>query len=282
MSLTVDAHQHFWDPSRTAYPWMSDGLERIRRKFAPDDLGPLLKERGIARTVLVQTISSLDETREFLKLADDTDFIAGVVGWVDLTSSDVKRTLEELLALPEGRRLVGIRHQAHDELDPQWLARDDVRRGLRAVEECGLAYDLLVRVRELPAALATAKALPGLRFVIDHVAKPQIKTGEMNEWVKHMQPFAELPNVSCKLSGMITEADWQQWRPADLAPYVERVMNWFGEDRALFGSDWPVCLLAGTYFEVYDALCEALGPISEPAREKIFGGNAIRLYRLME
>jgi len=282
MSLTVDAHQHFWDPGRRLYPWMSDEIEPIRRKFAPSDLGPLLDEKGVARTVLVQTISSLDETREFLKLADETDFIAGVVGWVDLTGPTVGETLAQLVALREGRRLVGIRHQAHDEPDPQWLAGEGARRGLRAVEEFDLAYDLLVRTRELPAALETARAMPGLRFVIDHLAKPPIRTGEIAQWANCMAPFAELPNVCCKLSGMITEADWRRWQPRDLAPYVERVMGWFGEDRVMFGSDWPVCLLAGSYSQVHDALVDALGPISETAREKIFGGNAFKFYRLEE
>ncbi|HKP86426.1 MAG TPA: amidohydrolase family protein [Blastocatellia bacterium] len=282
MSLTVDSHQHFWDPARRVYPWMSDELGPIRRKFSPDDLRPLMYEKGVARTVLVQTISSLDETREFLKLADVTDFIAGVVGWVDLTSPTVGQALGELVALPGGHKLVGVRHQAHDEPDPQWLAGREVRRGLRAVEEFDLAYDLLVRTRELPAALETAKAMPGLRFVIDHMAKPAIRSGEVDEWASRMAPFAELPNVSCKLSGMVTEADWQRWQPRDLSPYVERVMGWFGEDRVLFGSDWPVCLLAGSYSQVYDALSSALGPLAEPAREKIFGGNAIKLYRLKE
>ena len=211
MSLTVDAHQHFWDPATRAYPWMSDELEPIKRKFAPDHLRPLLREKGIARTVLAQTISSLDETREFLKLAAATDFIAGVVGWVDLASPTVEQTLGELVALGEGHKLVGIRHQVHDEPDPQWLARREVRRGLRAVEEFNLAYDLLVRPRELPAALDTAKALPGLRFVIDHIAKPPIRSGEIAESASES---ASIGNVIAPVRMRVSQSKevwlWQQ------------------------------------------------------------------------
>lgn len=276
----VDAHQHFWDPGRADYPWLTDSLAPIRRRFGPEDLRPVLVERGVEYTVLVQTRSSLDETREFLRIAASTDFVAGVVGWVDLTDPEVRSTLDGLRRGPVGTHLVGLRHQVHDEPDPRWLLRDDVRRGLRAVEEAGLVYDFLVRTRELPAALAVAREFAGIRFVIDHIGKPSIRAGATREWAAAMAPFADLPNVFCKLSGMITEADWTGWRPADLVPYVRRVCEWFGEDRLLFGSDWPVCLLAGSYVQVFDALQFALGEYSAVARAKIFGANAVRLYRL--
>jgi L-fuconolactonase len=165
--------------------------------------------------------------------------------------------------------LVGVRHQVHDEPDPDWLVRDDVQRGLRAVEEAGLAYDLLVRPRELPAALRVARAFPGLRLVIDHIGKPPIASGELEPWARSMAPFADCGHVFCKISGLVTEADWQRWTAADLAPYLGRVHEWFGERRLLFGSDWPVCLLAASYEDVVRAY--------EPAP---FAANAKRFYRL--
>jgi L-fuconolactonase len=261
---------------------MTEELARVRRRFGPDDLRPLLTAQGIDRTVLVQTRSSLDETREFCATAAATDFIAGVVGWVDLTDPRISETLRALRGSPAGGTLVGVRHQVHDEAEPEWLLRDDVRRGLRSVGDVGLAYDLLVRTRELPAALRVAREFPQMRFVIDHIAKPPIRTGKMNGWAEAMAPFSDCDNVFCKLSGMITEADWSRWQPDDLVPYVRRVIGWFGEDRLMFGSDWPVCLLAGSYARVIDSLRDALGDIASLALAKIFGENAVRFYRLDE
>jgi L-fuconolactonase len=278
--LVVDAHHHFWDPARATYPWMTDALAPIRRRFGPEDLRPLLAANGVERTILVQTRSSLDETREFLATAAEHEFIAGVVGWVDLTAPDVAERLAELRAGPGGRKLVGIRHQVHDEADPQWLARSDVRRGVAAVGEAGLAYDILVRTRELPAALALVRDLPTVRFVIDHLAKPPIATGAIEEWAVRLKPLAGAPNVFCKLSGMVTEADWKHWTTRDLAPYASRVLDWFGPERCVFGSDWPVCLLAASYAHVIDACGVAIGDVLSAERERIFGGNAVELYRL--
>lgn len=277
----IDAHMHFLNPERADYPWLNDPqLAPIRRVFSPDDLRPILKENGVDYTVLVQTRSSLEETREFLNIAETTDFVAGVVGWVDLTSPSVADDLAALKSSPSGRYLVGIRHQVHDEPDPEWLLRDDVQRGLKAVQDAGLVYDLLLRPREMPAALTVVRKFPDLRFVVDHIAKPPIARGEIDDWATKMEPLAASPNVWCKLSGMVTEADWKNWKPADLKPYVDRVVQWFGESRLLFGSDWPVCLLAATYQQVKAALEEILGPMSATAREAIFGGNARAVYRL--
>ncbi|HXM57943.1 MAG TPA: amidohydrolase family protein [Candidatus Dormibacteraeota bacterium] len=274
--MVVDAHHHFWDPARADYPWLTDELAPIRRAFGPDDLRPLLAEAGVDGTVLVQTRSSLEETRELLAIAAATDFVAGVVGWVDLAAADAGATLAALRA--DGPWLVGIRHQVHDEPDPQWLLRPDVRRGLRAVGEAGLVYDLLVRPRELPAALAVARDLPETRFVIDHAAKPRIRAGAGDAvWAERLAPFADLANVHCKLSGLVTEANWTGWRTEDLAPYVERVLGWFGAGRVLFGSDWPVCLLAAPYERVLEALRELLPGDAVP---EVLGENARRVYRL--
>ena len=259
----IDAHVHFWDGP---LGWMTPEMARIARPFGPEDLRPSLAANGIDRVVLVQTQSSVDETQRFLALAAADDLVGGVVGWVDLTSAHVADTIAELC---ESRYLAGVRHQVHDEADPDWLLRADVRRGLRAVQKAGLAYDLLVRARDLPAALRIARAFPELRLVIDHAAKPPIASGELEPWAARLAPFAELEQVFCKVSGLVTEADWKRWRPEDLRPYRERLLGWFGEDRLLFGSDWPVCLLAASYEEVVEAY--------DAAR---FGGNAAGVYGL--
>jgi L-fuconolactonase len=277
----IDAHQHFWDPDKGDYGWMSGAAAPLRRVFTPDDLRPELAAAGVSATVLVQTWSSLDETRAFLELAAATDFIAGVVGWVDLTAPDVSHVIAALKDRPDGRYLVGVRHQVHDETDPGWLLRNDVRRGLEAVQRHGLVYDLLVRPRELPAALETVRAFPGLRFVIDHIAKPDIAGGGFKDWAALMRPFkAEAGHVWCKLSGMATEADWLRWRPEDLQPYVNEALGMFGPDRCLYGSDWPVCLLAGAYARILDALKQTIASLTLGEQSQILARSAIELYGL--
>ena len=280
MTAIVDAHHHFWDPSDDPYPWMTGPSEPIRRPFGPEDLRPLLDATGVSATVLVQTRSSLDESRAFLATAEAVDFVAGVIAWVDLTAPGVADAVAELRTGPGGEALVGIRHQVHDEPDPRWLARDDVRRGLQAVEDAGLVYDLLVRPRELPAALDVARAMPGLRFAVDHIAKPPIASGEQEPWSTLMEGFGELSNVACKLSGMVTEADWKTWRLDDLQPYVDHVLEVFGPERLLFGSDWPVCLLAASYQTVVDTHVALVAALSPSERDAVMGGTAVRLYGL--
>ena len=278
--MIVDAHHHFWDPTRADYPWMTGSYEPVRRPFGPGDLAPLLTANGVDATVLVQARMGLDETDELLAIAANTPFVRGVVGWVDLTDPGVADAVAELRAGPGGDRLVGIRHQVHDEPDPEWLLRDDVRRGIRAVGEAGLVYDLLVRARELPAALAVAEALPDVRFVIDHIAKPAIRDGVRQPWADRMAAFAALEHVACKLSGMVTEADWERWQPADLAPYVDHVLEVFGPRRVMFGSDWPVCLLAASYDRVVGTARELLDGLSEADTAAVFGGTATEIYGL--
>ncbi len=278
MAPRIDAHQHFWDPAAADYPWMTDEVGALRRRFAPEDLRGELSEAGVDATVLVQARSSLEESRELLKIASETDFVGGVVAWADLADPAVADHLAELGEHPDGHLLVGIRHQVHDEPDPEWLLRDDVQRGLCAVGEAGLVFDLLVRPRELPAAFEAARRNPETRFVIDHIAKPEIAVGEIAGWTQRLSPFAALDHVSCKLSGMVTEADWQGWTTADLSPYVEVVLDCFGAGRLMFGSDWPVCLLAASYGETRAAAEQALGAISADAGEWIFGGTAAAVY----
>jgi L-fucono-1,5-lactonase len=278
--MIVDAHHHFWDPAAADYPWLTDELATIRRAFEPADLEPLIRTAGIDATILVQTRSSAEETADFLAIAARTPFVRGVVGWVDLTDPGVGDAIASARDGPGGDRLVGIRHQAHDEPDPDWLTRDDVVRGVGAVGRAGLVYDLLVRPRELPAALGLARRLPDVRFVIDHVAKPPIAAGAREPWASLIDPFGELPNVACKVSGMVTEADWSSWTPADLQPYVDHVVDVFGPDRLLFGSDWPVCLLAATYEEVFATARQVVKRLSQDERDAIFGGTAAAIYRL--
>jgi L-fuconolactonase len=277
---TVDAHQHFWDPARADYPWMTDDVALLRRAFGPDELRPLLLAEGIEQTVLVQTRSSFDETIEFLALAEREPFVAGVVGWIDLTGPATGDDIARLHAAPGGSRLVGIRHQVHDEPDAGWLARADVRRGLASVERAGLPFDLLVRPRELPAALDVARSMPGLAFVVDHIAKPSVASRDLEPWLSRLLPLAGLPNVTCKASGMVTLADPAAWTAAELRPYAEAVVEMFGPARLMFGSDWPVCLLAASYAEVVGAARDLFGGLSGAEGARIFGGTAQQVYRL--
>jgi L-fuconolactonase len=280
--MRVDAHHHFWDPARYEYPWMEgSALDPIRRAYGPADLASELQRAGIDGTVLVQTLSSETETREFLRTAEATEFVLGVVGWVDLTTEDVGARLDAHRDAEGGRWLVGIRHQVHDEEDARWLCRPDVRRGLLAVQERGLTYDLLLRAREISAAIETVGDMPGLRFVVDHIAKPTIAVGEDVAWATGMEQLSELPNVSVKLSGMVTEADWANWTVEDLRPFVQQVREWFGVERLMFGSDWPVCLLAADgYQAVLDAYRGAVGELSDDQADAIFGANATSFYGL--
>ena len=277
---TVDAHHHLWDPARATYPFLTDELAVIRRRFGPDDLAPLLEANGIDRTIVVQARGDVAETRELLATAAATAFIGGVIGWVDLTDPGVPDSIAELRAGPGGARLVGIRHQVHDEADAAWLARPDVRRGIRAVGTAGLAYDLLIRPREMPVALATVRALPDVRFVIDHLAKPPIAAGIVRPWADLLLPFGATPNTWCKVSGLVTEADWVSGRPEDLVPFVAQALETFGPERLMFGSDWPVCLLATSYERVVKSANIALGGLDDADRALVFGATAASVYRL--
>ena len=279
--MIIDGHQQFWDPARADYPWMdAPELAPIRRAFGPDDLAPLLQANGIDASIVVQCRSALEETEEFLRIADATPSIIGVVGWVDLTDDALGDTLDRLRASRGGDKLVGIRHQVHDEADPDWLLRSDVQRGLTAVFARDLAYDVLIRTRELPAAIATARAFQHARFVLDHAAKPAIAEGGSPEWFDRIAALAACGNVWCKISGLATEATWHDWDADRLFPFVAHAANCFGEDRLIFGSDWPVCLLAGSYAEIKDALEACLARLGANVRAKAFGVNAQLAYRL--
>jgi L-fuconolactonase len=276
----VDAHHHIWDLSVREQSWMAGPeMDPIRRTFSIDDLAPQAAAADITATVLVQTVGLVDETVEFLEVAAGNDLVAGVVGWVDLTAPDVADALAGLLARPDGSYLKGIRHQVHDEPDVDWLLRPEVQRGLAAVAEAGLVYDLLTKSPHLPAAIETARALPDLTFVVDHISKPVI--GEpLDPWATDLRQLATLPNVTCKLSGMVTEASWTDWKPSDLQPYADVVLDAFGPDRVMFGSDWPVCLLAATYPTVVETAETLTANLSPTDREAVFATTATRTYNL--
>jgi L-fuconolactonase len=273
----IDAHHHLWDPSRRDYPWMGPSLDRIRKRYGLPELRAAIDGSCVTATVLVQTVSTLDETREFLTTAASSGgLVAGVVGWADLTDPAVAGTLAALREAPGGRLLAGVRHQVEDE-PPGWLDRPEVRRGLRAVADAGLVYDLLVRADQLPEARRAAAALPEARFVLDHAAKPPVASGALEPWAGELAALAALPNVTCKLSGLVTEADWTDWDTPAIAPYADRVLDLFGPDRVMFGSDWPVCELAASYAQVVD-LARELVPAD--AADRVFGGTARRVYGL--
>lgn len=278
--MRIDAHHHFWDPARATYPFLTDELASIRRAFGPADLAPLIDAASIDATIVVQTRSSVEETEEFLATAAVTPFVRGVVGWVDLRDPAAGDTIARLRTGPGGDRLVGIRHQVHDEADAEWLRRDDVQRGIRAVGDAGLVYELLVRARELPAARDLVAAMPDVRFVVDHLAKPAIRLGADPAWDTAVASFRGLSNAWWKLSGLVTEADWQAWRPSDLQPFVDRVLEVIGADRLMFGSDWPVCLLAARYDDVVSTAELLVEGLSADEKAAIFGGTAVQVYGL--
>lgn len=274
--MRIDAHHHLWDLDVREQPWTVE-LPALRRSFGIDELRPTLVANEIDATVLVQTVCITDETPELLALADAEPVIAGVVGWIDLTAPDAADQLAMLQDSQGGRRLVGIRHQVQEEPDPRWLCRADVRRGLASVGEAGLAYDLLVKPRQLASAVDTVRALPDMRFVLDHAGKPAIRDGAIQPWHAQLAELAQLPNVAVKLSGLVTEAA-DEWTLEQLRPYVDVMLQAFEPCRIMFGSDWPVCLLAASYREVVAAAQELTAELSSAERADVFGETAARWY----
>ncbi len=278
--MRIDAHHHVWDLSVRDQPWTAD-LPGLHRSFDLAELRPSVLAHGVDATVVVQTITVADETPELLALAAREPLVAGVVGWVDLTAPDVADRLAALRSRPGGHRLVGIRHQVQGEPDPRWLCRDDVRRGLAAVAAAGLAYDLLVVPPQLPAAIETVAALPELTFVLDHAGKPAIASGGgLASWRSDIRALAALPNVAVKLSGLITEADHATWTVDQLRPYARTLLDAFGADRVMFGSDWPVCLLAGSYDDVIAAAEVLTDGLDAREQAAVFGRTAAHWYRI--
>ncbi|MEU5089271.1 amidohydrolase family protein [Streptomyces sp. NPDC021356] len=279
--MTVDAHHHVWDLSVRDQDWITGPeLLALRRDFTIADLAPQARAAGVERTVLVQTVTVAEETPEFLALAEAHALIAGVVGWVDLTRPDVADELARLRALPGGRYLKGVRHQVQSEPDPRWLLRADVGRGLAAVADAGLVYDLVVVPRQLPACAEAAARHPGLTFVLDHLGKPPVASGGTEPWAGAVRALAARPNTVCKLSGLLTEADPARRTTADLRPYADTVLDAFGPQRLMFGSDWPVCTLAASYPDVLTTARRLTAALGEHERAAVFDGTATRVYGL--
>ncbi|MFI7008326.1 amidohydrolase family protein [Streptomyces sp. NPDC050145] len=271
----IDAHHHVWDLGVRDQDWITGPeLAPIRRDFTTADLAPQARAAGVEATVLVQTVTVAEETPEFLALAERDPLVAAVVGWADLTRPDVADTLDRLRELPGGRHLVGVRHQVQGEPDPEWLLRDDVAGGLKALTAAGLVYDLVVLPHQLPACVRAAARHPELTFVLDHAGKPPVSTGELEPWASDVRALAALPNTVCKLSGLVTEADWKHWSVSGLRPYADTVLDAFGPERVMFGSDWPVCTLAASYAQVVEVAQELVGgPDAD-----VFAGTARRVY----
>jgi L-fuconolactonase len=277
--MIIDAHQHFWKLDLPFnYGWLhTQQNEPICRSYLPADLKTHLDACGIDKSVFVQTQHDVAENRWVLKLAEQNDFIAGVVGWVDLASEKCEDQLAEFKDHP---KFVGIRHIVHDEPDDDFIVRPEILRGLKVLQKHKVPYDLLFFAKHLKHAVRLGQELPELPMVIDHLSKPKIKDHITAGWIDELKAAAKFPNMYCKLSGMVTEADWNQWKPADLKPYVEAALEAFGPERCMYGSDWPVCELAGTYEQVYNALIAVLGPISDSERAQILGGTAKKFYSL--
>ncbi len=275
--MIVDSHQHFWRYDPEEYGWIGADLAAIRRDFLPADLAREIAAAGVEAVVSVQARQTLVETRWLLELAGANAFIAGVVGWVPLVSPSVGDALAELAANP---RLRGVRHVLQGEADPDFAARPDFNRGLATLRELGLAYDVLVYERQLPAATALVDRHPEQVFVLDHVAKPRIRDGAVSPWRGRMRELARRPNVFCKLSGMVTEADFGAWTRETLGPYAEVVLEAFGPSRVMFGSDWPVCLAACPYSRWLSTVRELCAGLSAGERDDVMGGTARRAYGL--
>lgn len=275
--MIIDSHQHFWQVGRFDYPWLTPELGVLFKDYLPDSLEPILRKNHIAKTVLVQASNSVEETRWLLKLADEHEFIAGVVGWVDLKSSSVAPQLDEFTRHPKFK---GVRHLVESEPLDDWLVQQEVLAGLKILEARNVPFDLLVHTRHLKLVPTVVEACPNLRFVIDHLAKPPIAKGEIEEWEASFATLARFPNMFCKLSGMVTEANQVNWKNDDLRPYVSVALDSFGPERLIFGSDYPVCLLAASYERVIESFQALLSELSSESRDRVFGANAINFYKL--
>ena len=275
--MHIDAHQHFWRYKPAEYEWIDDSMAALRRDFLPDDLNPELKNNQFDASVVVQARQSLDETCSLLELAERSSTILGVVGWVDLRSSDIRSQLKLYSRNP---KLVGIRHIVQSEPDDRFLLHPDFMRGISALEEFDLAYDILIYTKHLPVAAEFVEQFPRQRFVLDHMAKPPIKTGQIDFWANGISRLAAFPNVFCKLSGLVTEADWRNWTPQQIVPYLDVAFDSFGPDRLMIGSDWPVCLVAASYRRTIDVVKNYLLQKHPDAQERVLGGNAQRFWRL--
>ncbi len=276
-AMHIDAHQHFWMYDQREYGWIEDSMAALRRDFLPADLKPELKRSGFEGCIAVQARQTLEETRWLLELAERAPFILGVVGWVDLRSSRLRFELESFAGKS---KLVGVRHIVQSEPDERFLLQPDFLRGIAMLEEFDLAYDILIYTRHLPVAAEFVARFPRQRFVLDHLAKPPIKSGVVDVWARGIREVAAFPNVYCKMSGLVTEADSQAWKPEDFWPYLDVAFECFGPSRLMIGSDWPVCTVAGSYSRVMNLVKDYLGKYAAKEREAVLGGNAATFWGL--
>jgi L-fuconolactonase len=276
--LRIDAHQHFWTYEPREYEWIDESMDVLRRDFLPADLEPELKRTGFDGCIAVQARQTLEETRWLLELAEQFPFVQGVVGWVDLRSPELRALLESF----EGnRKLAGVRHMVQSEADDRFLLRPDFLRGIAMLEEFGLTYDILIYTKHLGVAAEFVSKFPRQRFVLDHLAKPPIKSGALSEWAKGIREPAKFPNLYCKLSGLVTEADWKTWKSQQITQCLDVAFECFGADRLMIGSDWPVCTLAAPYARVMGIVTEYVQErCTAQEREAVLGGNAAKFWRL--
>jgi L-fuconolactonase len=277
--MHIDAHQHFWQYNPAHQVWMTDQMDVLRRDYLPGELQPLLKSIGFGGTIAVQARQMVEETEWLLELSDQYDLIQGVVGWVDLRSPDLRGQLEKYSRHP---KLVGVRHVVHDEPDDGFMLLAEFRRGIAQLREFGLTYDLLLFPRHLPVAAKLVAEFPDQPFVLDHIAKPAIGERRISPWREDLQALAAFENVYCKLSGMVTEAGWKQWRPDDFYPYLDAVIAAFGADRVMIGSDWPVCTLSGDYPSTMGIVIDYTQQFPAEVRDGILGGNCARFYHIQQ
>jgi L-fuconolactonase len=275
--MKIDSHQHFWIFNQSEYDWIDDSMINIRRDFLPGHLATELGKLGFDGSIAVQARQSLEETEWLLHLAESNSIIKGVVGWVDLQSVDVYSQLEKY---SRHTRFVGVRHVVQDEAYDDFILRENFNRGISYLKEFNLTYDILVFPKQLPYAVRFIEKHPDLTFVLDHIAKPFIKKGLLSPWKEDIQRISLFPNVFCKVSGMVTEADWHNWKPDDFKPYLDVIVNSFGTDRVMIGSDWPVCLVAGEYSKVMNIVLDYISGFSEEDKSKISGINCIKAYRI--
>ena len=275
--MRVDAHQHFWRYNHEEYGWLDDSMQALRRDFFPENLKPELERAGFDGSIAVQTRQNLEETRWLLQLADHDPTILGVIGWVDLCSPNVR---SEIAEFAEKQKLLGVRHIVQSEPDQRFLLQPEFLRGVSALAEFGLTYDILIYPRHLSAAAEFVERFPEQRFVLDHLAKPPIRSRQLQPWESDLRALAKFRNVFCKVSGLATEAEWNSWRAEDIIPYLNVAFEAFGADRLIFGSDWPVCTVAASYTQVVELVQDYLSRFSSEVRDAVFGGNAERFWKL--
>ena len=275
--MKIDSHQHFWIYNPSEYSWISNDMQILQKNYLPDQLQTELFSIGFDGSIVVQSRQSLEETKWILNLAEQNNFIKGVVGWVDLCSSGVEEQLIQFSSYP---KLAGVRHVIHDEQDDNFILRKDFLNGIAYLEKFGLTYDILIFPRHLPNTIQFVSQFPEQIFVLDHIAKPLIKKKKISLWKQGIEKLARFKNVYCKLSGMVTEANVKNWKREDLIPYLDIIFAAFGPDRLMIGSDWPVCMVAGLYKQVMEVVIDYIETYSDEDKNKILGENAINAYRL--